>query len=105
MPGLGLLYFVPKPDDRVSLKRARAEFEQDACAGSMIDLTSLELDMLSFVSWNAAMWIRYWAVHDPDPWRRVWLQREVEKDQAWCRKVMSLVERLLREQGYPEMLQ
>jgi hypothetical protein len=92
----------------VSPRRARIEFENDALLGAalMEDMASLDLEVVSFLARIFGEWLRYWAVHDPDPLQRFLLRREVEQDQAQARELLPKIERLLREQGYdPKVLQ
>jgi hypothetical protein len=100
-PKYGLNVIIPWPEDRVSLRRARIEFENDALLGDalMEDMASLDIEVVSFLARNSAEWVRFWAVHDPDPLQRLLLRRQVERDEAGARAILSQIERL-REQDY-----
>ena len=98
-PYFGLNTVIPKPNAKISLRRARIEFKLDNCCAEQLDINLLPLDVLSFLVWNSSMWMRFWAKRHPDPLRRAWLRREVERDQADAREMLVLVERLLEKQG------
>jgi len=104
-PYFGLSTVIPKPNAKISLRRAMIEYEIDGRCAAQFDLTVLPLDVLSFIGWNAAMWLRFWSKRHPNPVLRFLLSQEVEQDQADAREMMPLIERLLREQGYEEVLQ
>jgi len=99
---------VPPPNAWVDLDRARHEFKKDMerCKDLLEHhAAELGLEMLCAIHRNCLGWTRFWAVRHSDPEMRARLAQEIEDSKPGRAKMRALAEKLIREQGYPEVLQ